>query len=62
MQNIGPETRLTDSLERELMAAAIQEQMQFKPGKAIKALIAKMAAKLRNNSSQVATKPVQAAN
>ncbi len=50
MNNFGSETRLTDSLERKLIAQAIEEQMSFKPGKAIKALFARIATKLSSNA------------
>lgn len=36
MYKITTDTRLTDELERKLMAQAIEEQMRFKPGKALK--------------------------
>src|SRR5690606_39217989 len=37
MKYITEHTRLTDSLERELIASAIQEQMEFRHGEAMKA-------------------------
>jgi hypothetical protein len=36
MKHVGKYTRLTDSLERELMARAIEEQLRFRPGLALK--------------------------
>lgn len=62
MHNIGPETRLTDALERQLMAQAIEEQMRFKPGKALKALFANVATKLRGADRSIAGKPTHAAS
>ncbi|MFA5521266.1 MAG: hypothetical protein WCY98_06255 [Castellaniella sp.] len=49
--NANNYTRLTDSLERQLMAQAIQEQMQPKPGKALKALFARLASKFSSSDS-----------
>lgn len=45
MKHFTSDTRLTDSLERELIARAVQEQMQFRPGKALKAFFSEMFAK-----------------
>lgn len=53
MINIGTDTRLTDELERRLMAQAIEEQMRFKPGKALKAWFAGVAAKLSSTGGKV---------
>lgn len=62
MLNIGPETRLTDALERRLMAQAIEEQMRFKPGKAIAALFSKLATKRRGASQAIVGKASHAAS
>lgn len=45
MKYLNSETRLTDSLERQLIAQAVADQMQFKPIQAIKDLFASIAAK-----------------
>ncbi|NYT78185.1 hypothetical protein H0A71_14395 [Alcaligenaceae bacterium] len=39
---VGKETRLTDELERQLLAQAIEEQFRFKPVVALKNLFAKL--------------------
>lgn len=62
MKNIGPETRLTDALERQLMAQAIEEQMRFKPGKALKALFASITARMRGVDTNIAGKASHAAS
>jgi hypothetical protein len=43
MNNLGKNIRLTDELERQLMMEAIEEQFRFKPGVALKNLMAKVA-------------------
>jgi hypothetical protein len=43
MNQVGKYTRLTDSLERELMAQAIAEQYRFRPGLALKRVFDKLA-------------------
>ncbi len=53
MINTGNYTRLTDSLERELMARAIEEQMRFKPGKALKALFVRLASKFSGKAPHI---------
>lgn len=42
MITVGKDTRLTDELERQLMAQAIEEQFRFKPLEALKKLFAKL--------------------
>lgn len=39
--NLNSTTRLTDALERELLARAIEEQHEYHPDKALKALFTK---------------------
>jgi len=53
MIHLNSDIRLTDELERQLMQEAIEEQMRFKPGKALKNLFVKL-----NGSSKKAA-PVQ---
>ncbi|HWL28410.1 MAG TPA: hypothetical protein VNQ97_05835 [Burkholderiaceae bacterium] len=43
MNHVGKYTRLTDSLERELMARAIEEQFRFRPVLALKSALDKLA-------------------
>lgn len=61
MINIGTETRLTDELERQLMARAIEEQMRFKPGKALKTFFTNLFNKL-NRDKDVPADSVQTAS
>lgn len=42
---------LTDELERQLMAEAIEEQARFKPGKALKNLFVKLSGSSKNTTS-----------
>lgn len=60
MKNIGPETRLTDALERELMAAAIQEQMELQPVKALKRFVRSIFNKLTSAEQPVAGQTAEA--
>ena len=62
MININSDTRLTDSLERQLMARAIEEQMRFKPGKALKAFFTELFAKLNREDRVTSTETAQTAN
>ena len=62
MINIGKETRLTDELERHLMAQAIEEQMRFKPGKALKTFFTNLFSKLNREENVVSTDVRQTAN
>lgn len=62
MINIGPNTRLTDSLERKLMAQAMEEQMRAQPGKAIKAFFSRILDKLNRDDQPVSTDVAQTAN
>lgn len=39
---VGKETRLTDELERQLLAQAIEEQFRFKPIVSLKKLFARL--------------------
>lgn len=50
MIHLNSDIRLTDELERQLMQEAIEEQLRFKPGKALKNLFVKL-----NGSSKKAT-------
>ncbi|HLR12206.1 MAG TPA: hypothetical protein VK104_01185 [Burkholderiaceae bacterium] len=61
MKNIGPETRLTDALERELMAAAIQEQMELQPFRALKRVIQNLFSKLTPAQRSVSGQTAEAA-
>jgi len=45
MIRLTQDTRLTDELERELMAQAIEEQFRFRPLKALTQLLSKLKAK-----------------
>lgn len=45
MNQLHSDIRLTDELERQLMQAAIEEQMRIKPGKALKNLFVKLSGK-----------------
>lgn len=62
MKHFNSETRLTDTLERELIARAVQEQMEFRPGKALKAFFAEMLAKSRSKASGNTADNVQTAS
>lgn len=62
MNHLDSDTRLTDSLERELLARAIQEQMAFKPGKALKSFFTELLEKLNRKSQHTATDTVQTAS
>lgn len=62
MEHINASTRLTDSLERELMARAIEEQMRFKPGKALKAFFVELASKLSHKEQHVSAESAQTAS
>ena len=62
MMNINSGTRLTDSLERQLMARAIEEQMRFKPGQAIKTFFTNVFAKLNREDSSASTETAQTAS
>lgn len=42
MIHLNSDIRLTDELERQLMQEAIEEQLRFKPGKALKNLFVKL--------------------
>lgn len=55
MINYGKDIRLTDELERQLMARAIEEQMRFKPFEALKALFVRLADKLRSKDTAVSS-------
>jgi hypothetical protein len=43
MNHVGKYTRLTDELERQLMARAIEEQFRFRPVVALKRAFGKLA-------------------
>ncbi len=45
MNQLHSDIRLTDELERQLMQAAIEDQMRIKPGKALKKLFVKLGVK-----------------
>ena len=45
MNQLHSDIRLTDELERQLMQAAIEDQMRIKPGKALKKLFVKLGGK-----------------
>ncbi len=45
MNQLHSDIRLTDELERQLMQAAIEDQMRIKPGKALKNLFVKLSGK-----------------
>lgn len=60
MKNIGPETLLTDALERELMAAAIEEQMQMQPARALKRFVQNLFNKLTQAEQPVVTQTAEA--
>lgn len=62
MININSDTRLTDSLERQLMARAIEEQMRFKPGKALKAFFTELFAKSNREDRVASTETAQTAS
>jgi len=62
MKYINSGTRLTDSLERELIAQAVQEQMQFRPGKALKAFFSELFSKADNKSGSTSSENVQTAS
>ena len=42
MNHLHSDIRLTDELERQLMQAAIEDQMRIKPGKVLKKLFVKL--------------------
>lgn len=62
MMNINSSTRLTDSLERQLMARAIEEQMRFKPGKALKAFFSELFGKTTREDRTATAGTAQTAN
>lgn len=62
MINIGTETRLTDELERHLMAQAIEQQMRFKPGKSLKTFFTSIISKLGREERGVSADTAQTAN
>lgn len=62
MNHINSGTRLTDSLERELIARAVQEQMQFRPGKALKSFFTELFSKASRNTASSARDSVQTAS
>lgn len=62
MKHINSGTYLTDSLERELIARAIQEQMEFRPGKALKAFFTDLFSKSSNNARRASGDKVQTAS
>ena len=45
MNQLHSDIRLTDELERQLMQAAVEDQMRIKPGKALKNLFVKLGGK-----------------
>ncbi len=45
MNQLHSDIRLTDELERQLMQAAIEDQMRIKPGKVLKSLFVKLGGK-----------------
>ncbi|WP_397475963.1 hypothetical protein [Pusillimonas sp.] len=57
MIHLNSDIRLTDELERQLMQEAIEEQLRFKPGKALKNLFVKL-----NSSKKAAGIQVQQRN
>lgn len=62
MKYFDSNTRLTDSLERELIARAVQEQMDFRPGKALKAFFTELFSKSESKASHTNTDNVQTAS
>ena len=62
MKYITEHTRLTDSLERELIASAIQEQMEFRPGKAMKAFFSELFQKMARKDDGVRGEAIESAS
>jgi len=62
MIHLNSDIHLTDELERQLMQEAIEEQIRFKPGKAIKNLFTKLSSSSKQASvSKVAPRNVESA-
>ena len=53
MNHLHSDIRLTDELERQLMQAAIEDQMRIKPGKALKKLFVKLGGGKASKASTV---------
>lgn len=62
MKHINSDTRLTDSLERQLMARAIEEQMRFKPGAALKSFFSSLSAKFARDGHGASGETAQSAS
>jgi hypothetical protein len=56
MINVGKNMRLTDELERRLMAQAIEDQFRFRPEVALKNLIARVAGLFRRSTEATTTR------
>lgn len=62
MTHFNSETRLTDSLERELIERAVHEQMYFSPAKALKSFFSELFSKADSKGSSRTTESVQTAS
>lgn len=62
MIHLNSDIRLTDELERQLMQEAIEDQLRFKPGKALKNLFVKLNGSSKKPSGiKVATRGAESA-
>lgn len=62
MKYVNEHTRLTDSLERELIAGAIQEQMEFRPGEALKSFFTELVQRLGRKDDGVTANTAESAS
>jgi len=62
MINVNADTRLTDELERKLMAQAIEEQFRFKPVVSLKKLFARLTGAMDSVKATNTGNPVQSAS